>query len=82
MGTSRSYLFHVISLLLCAILSIVSSQNAGLNNHNMAGYGGLNGLGLGNGLGLDGLGLGLANLGVQNGAQQVSNPGLGYGLGE
>lgn len=83
MGISSKQLLAVISIIACAIISRVSCQNANVNNHNMAGNGGLNGLGLGNGLGLDGLaGLGLMNLGQQNGAQQLPNPALGYGLGE
>lgn len=81
MWTTESLRFHLISLFtLCAIFTLTSCQNTGLNN----GFGGgLNNLGLANGMGngMDGLGLGLPNLGLQN-SPQLANQGLGYGLGK
>jgi hydrogenase/urease accessory protein HupE len=78
-----------LALVLCAIISTSSSQNPALNNQNIAGYGGLNGLGqgLGNPMnGIDNLAQTLSNLGLLNAGQQtqqnLNNPGLGYGLGE
>lgn len=78
----------VFCLFLCAIVSPSSSQNPNLNNQNIGGYGGMNGLapGIGNGLGIDNLAQTLSNLGLLSAGQQnqnqLNNPGLGYGLGE